>query len=68
MMGYIGFTCYAVTKAFERYTLFLGIKRMTGRHTAENVLAEYEQMLRDWEIDRSLVSIVNLFSRFILDS
>nr|CAH0112994.1 unnamed protein product [Daphnia galeata] len=58
MMGYIGFTCHAVTKAFERYTLFLGVKRMIGRHTAENILAEYEQMLRDWEIDRSLVLVV----------
>jgi hypothetical protein len=68
MMGYIGFTCHAVTKEFERYTLFLGVKRMIVRHTAENILAEYEQLLRDWEIDRSLVSIVNLFSRFLLDS
>jgi hypothetical protein len=67
MMGYIGFTCHAVTKEFERYTLFLGVKRMIVRHTAI-ILAEYEQLLRDWEIDRSLVSIVNLFSRFLLDS
>lgn len=56
MMGFIGFTCHAVTKTFERYILFLGVKRMIGRHTAENILAEYEHLLRDWEIDRSLVS------------
>ena len=68
MMGFIGFTCHAVTNTFERYTLFLGVKRMVGRHTAENILAEYEQMLRDWEIDRSLVNFIILFSRFMLDS
>jgi hypothetical protein len=33
----------------------------TGRQTAQNILAEYEQFLRDWEIDRSLVSIIILF-------
>ncbi len=37
------------------------VKRMTGRQTAQNILAEYEQFLRDWEIDRSLVSIIILF-------
>ncbi len=68
MMGFIGFTCHAVTKTFERYTLFLGVKRMIGRHTAENILAEYEQMLRDWEIVRSLVNFIILFSTFMLDS
>ncbi|XP_045032028.1 uncharacterized protein LOC116933634 isoform X4 [Daphnia magna] len=58
MMGFIGFTCHAVTKTFERYILFLGVKRMIGRHTAENILAEYEHLLRDWEIDRSLIVMV----------
>jgi hypothetical protein len=59
MMAFIGFTCHVVTKTFERYTLFLGVKRMIGRHTAENILAEYEQLLCDWEIDRSFGKYYN---------
>ena len=39
-----------VKKEFERRMVFLGVKKMTERHTAENILAEYDQVLRDWNI------------------
>ena len=51
MFGFIiGFTCMCVNKEFERRMVFLGVKKMTERHTAENILAEYDQVLRDWNI------------------
>lgn len=53
MSGFIGFTCMCVNKEFERRMVFLGVKKMTERHTAENILAEYDQVLRDWNIPRS---------------
>jgi hypothetical protein len=52
---YIGFTCMCINKEFERRMVFLGVKKMTERHTAENILAEYDQVLRDWNIPRSRV-------------
>ena len=56
MFGFIiGFTCMCVNKEFERRMVFLGVKKMTERHTAENILAEYDQVLRDWNIPRSMV-------------
>lgn len=55
MMGYIGFVCNCVNSDFERFTIFLCLKKMTNRHTAENILAEYEQVLLDWNIPRSKV-------------
>ncbi|EFX81327.1 hypothetical protein DAPPUDRAFT_102318 [Daphnia pulex] len=33
-----------VNKEFERRMVFLGVKKMTERHTAENILAEYDQV------------------------
>lgn len=59
MMGFIGFTLICVNREFERFTIFLGVKLMTVRHTAENILAEYDQMLSDWNIPRTLVSYLN---------
>lgn len=56
MMGFIGFTLIGVNREFVRFNIFLGVKLMTVRHTAENILAEYDQMLCDWNIPRSLVS------------
>jgi hypothetical protein len=44
-----------VNKEFERRMVFLGVKKMTERHVAENILAEYDQVLRDWNIPRSKV-------------
>ena len=55
MFGFIGFTCMCVNKEFERRVIFLGVQKMTERHTAENILAEYDQVLRDWNIPRSMV-------------
>ncbi|KAI9557283.1 hypothetical protein GHT06_017108 [Daphnia sinensis] len=53
MFGFIGFTCVCVNKEYEKRIVFLGVKRMVKRHTAENILAEYDQVLRDWNISRS---------------
>lgn len=57
MQGYIGFTIVCVTQDFKRFTIFLCVKQMLGRHTADNILAEYEQVLRDWNIPREKVCV-----------
>ncbi len=55
MDGYIGFTCSAVTDEFEKFVVFLGIRKMHGRHTSQAILAEYEQLLQDWKIPSNKV-------------
>lgn len=59
MDGYIGFQLIGVSKYFERYHIFLGVKKMTERHTANNVLAEYESMVQRWNIPIKLISNVS---------
>ncbi len=56
--GYIGFTCSAVTDEFEKFVVFLGIRKMHGRHTSQAILAEYEQLLQDWKIPSNKVSTI----------
>jgi hypothetical protein len=58
MLGWIGFLCACVNKDFERFHIFLCMKQMIGRHTADNILAEYEQVLVDKKIARELVIFI----------
>ncbi len=60
MLGWIGFMCVGVNKDFERFHVFLCIKQMVGRHTADNILAEYEEVLADYKIPRSLVGYLSV--------
>lgn len=55
MDGYIGFTCSAVSDDFEKFVVFLGVRKMHGRHTSQAILAEYEQLLQDWKIPSNKV-------------
>lgn len=51
MLGFIGFTIQGVTDNFEIFNAFLCVKQMAGRHTGEAIIAEFEDVLRDWAID-----------------
>lgn len=51
MCGYIGFTLEGVTKQYEIFTAFLCLRQMTGRHTGEAILAEFEDVLKEWGIN-----------------
>lgn len=59
MDGYIGFTCSAVTQDFEKFVVFLGLRKMTGRHTSQAILAEYEQLLINWKLSSAKVLVDN---------
>lgn len=64
MMGFIGFTIIVVTRDFERHTLFLCVRQMHGKHTADNILAEFEAVIQEWGISRSKVPFLNSFTIF----
>ncbi|KZS05305.1 Uncharacterized protein APZ42_031554 [Daphnia magna] len=50
MSGCIGFTCQAVTTDFELLNCFSGVKEMRSRHTADAIIAEYEDILQNRDI------------------
>ena len=50
MLGYIGFSCSAVTADFEIVNCFLGIWQMFGSHTSQAISAEYEEMVKEWNL------------------
>ena len=49
MVGYIGFTCSGV-KTYEPFRYFLAIRQVTGKHTGEAILSEYEDVIQEWKI------------------
>ncbi|KZR98441.1 Uncharacterized protein APZ42_006142 [Daphnia magna] len=55
MCRYIGFTIEGVTPDFEIFTAFLCIRQIFGRHTAEAILSEFEDILREWNLKISVV-------------
>lgn len=63
MCGYIGFTIEGVTPDFEIFTAFLCIRQIFGRHTAEGILAEFEDILREWNLKISVVTVLFYFQR-----
>lgn len=50
MMGFIGFSCSTVTNDFERQNMFLSMRKLEGRHTADKIFAEYQDTLEEWSI------------------
>ena len=52
--------CVCVNKDFERFHVFLCIKQMVGRHKADNILAEYEEVLADYKIPCRLVGYLSV--------
>lgn len=58
MMGFLGFVVCGVNNDFSRFNIFLAIKKMHGRHTAQNILAEFDQILKEWSVPRHKVIFV----------
>lgn len=50
MAGFVAFNLQGVTKDFEIITCLLSVRQMFGRHTGEAILAEFEDVLREWGI------------------
>lgn len=51
MCGYIGFSLEGVTFKYEQFTAFLCLRQMTVRHTGEAILAEFEDVLSEWDLN-----------------
>ncbi|KZS04934.1 Uncharacterized protein APZ42_032015 [Daphnia magna] len=59
MCGYIGFSLEGVTFKYEQFTAFLCLRQMTGRHTGEAILAEFEDVLSEWDLNiKTVVRVV----------
>lgn len=60
MDGFIGFTLAGVTKDFVNVTFHLCVRQLTGRHTGEAIIAEFEDVVKDWNIPISSVTLLKL--------
>ena len=50
MLGFIGFTCFAVTPDFGLINCFLGLRQVFGSHTSQAILAQYEEIMKEWNL------------------
>jgi len=50
MRGYLGISCTGVTEDYEPFNAFLTLRPMQGSHTGEAIFAEYESVMKDWNI------------------
>ncbi len=52
MTGFIGVSCSSVTQDYIPFTCSLPLKEMPKNHTAAAILAEYESVISDWDVDK----------------
>ena len=45
MHAYLGITCHFVTKEWEVLSLLISCSQLHGRHTGENILSEFEEVV-----------------------
>ena len=45
MHAYLGITCHFVTKEWEVLSLLIACSQLHGRHTGENILSEFEEVV-----------------------
>ncbi|XP_045033112.1 uncharacterized protein LOC116932192 isoform X1 [Daphnia magna] len=59
MCGYIGFSLEGVTINYEQFNAFISLRQMTGCHTGEAILAEFEDVLKEWDLNiKTVVRVV----------
>ena len=57
MKGFLGITAHFILD-WSTHTAMLACKRFKGRHTAENIRHEYEEMISSYEIGHKITTIV----------
>ncbi len=58
MRSYIGITCHFITKKWELQSVMLACKRVSKKHTAENISMWYEEIMAEFNISRKIKHIV----------
>ena len=58
MHGYLGITCHFVTKEWNILSLLLLCSNLHCRHTAENILSEFVEVIRHTGISLKVYRIV----------
>ena len=57
MKGFLGITCHFILN-WTMQSLMLECKRFKGRHTAENIAHNYDEVITSYNIDRKIVTTV----------
>lgn len=63
MCGYIGFSLEGVTINYEQFNAFISLRQMTGCHTGEAILAEFEDVLKEWDLNIKTVPSTFIFKK-----
>jgi len=50
MEGYFGVTCHVIDENFDFHTFLLACRHLLGRHTAERITSEFEDILGLWDL------------------
>ena len=58
MHGYMGITCHFVTDSWEIKSLLLACSKLQGRHTGENIVAEYEEVISFYGLEDKVFRII----------
>ena len=55
MLDFIAVSANIISKTFEKDTLVIGIKSMPGRHNVENIKISVEEIVNEYDFDKSKV-------------
>ena len=58
MHAYLGVTCHFVTKEWKILSLLLSCSKLLGRHTAESILSEFEEVISRTDISLKVYRVV----------
>ncbi|KZS20284.1 Uncharacterized protein APZ42_013065 [Daphnia magna] len=58
MRGYLGISCTGVTEDYEPFNASLSLRPMQGRHTGAAIFAEYESVVKEWNITNKVIRVM----------
>lgn len=58
MRSFLGITAHFISNNWEMESVMLGCNRVMGRHTAENILAWFEEVIAEFHIQQKLKHII----------
>jgi len=58
MHAYLGVTCHFITKEWKALSLLLSCSKLNGRHTAESILSEFEEVVSNTGVSLKVYRVV----------
>ena len=58
MHSYLGITCHFISAMWEATSVLLSCSQLQGRHTAENIISEFEEVVTHYKISDKVFRVV----------